>query len=118
MKDCAEQQATDRIQERVARAYNENECCTASREKYWSELSIEEKIERTRSEVKQYQRSVAQIGDQFYNLMRQFGTHQHGESGLILIPLEAFATMEKSLAAAGYQGMLGRGPKDNQEVYF
>ena len=54
----------------------------ASREKYWSELSSDEKIERLRNEVKQ----IRNLRNNIDSLLSKFSLHQHGENNEILIP--------------------------------
>lgn len=58
----------------------------AQREKYWGELSIEEKIERMRGVIKS-QGSVMQA---LYQLERNFSQHQHSASGQIMLPFDRY----------------------------
>ena len=54
-----------------------------SREKYWSEIDVEEKTERLRWEVKKMQKNLSEC-------LKRFGLleeHSHGDSGL-LMPLK------------------------------
>ena len=55
----------------------------ASREKYWSEINVEEKTERLRWEVKKMQRNLSKC----LKRLGQLEEHSHGELGL-LIPLK------------------------------
>ena len=77
----------------------------ASREKYWSECSTEEKLERTREAVKQLQRDVALLN----NFMRYLKTHSHLPDGLVVIPL--FMKDEPQLNSLCF-------PETGDKVYF
>ena len=56
-----------------------------SREKYWSEVTIEEKIERTRREVKSLQSQINFVSRKVDQLLEHF----HAE-GKIIIPLNRY----------------------------
>ena len=47
------------------------------REKYWSEIGIEERIERMRSEVKRMKRVLQKADDALRQLEQAFLTHNH-----------------------------------------
>ena len=55
----------------------------ASREKYWSECSTEEKLERTRKAVKRLQRETCLLN----KFMRYLQTHKHLSDGEVVIPI-------------------------------
>jgi len=53
------------------------------REKYWSEIDIEEKINRTRRAVKHLQADVSML----MKFMRLFQSHSHTPDGSVVIPM-------------------------------
>jgi len=53
------------------------------REKYWSELTDSEKIERMRDEVKRWQYKCAEM----QNVVDKLHSHQHAPNGEIVVPL-------------------------------
>lgn len=75
-----------------------------SREKYWSEIDVEEKTERLRSEVKKIQKNLSEC----LKRLGQLEEHSHGESGLV-IPLK------KQYRSESYGT---RRLKKDDEVYF
>ncbi len=77
-----------------------DECC--SREKYWSELSLEEKVERMRSIVKRLQRTVNDLGMD----IRMLNNHDHLDGEIVV--------KQKSLHSSPNECS---GTNDN-EVYF
>lgn len=52
------------------------------REKFWDELTLEEKLDRTRAMVKGLKTAVRELSIQL-DAMQQ---HQHGSGGAILVP--------------------------------
>jgi len=56
-----------------------------SREKYWSELQLEEKIERMRKMVKILMREVGELNDTIAKLRK----HSHLDSGEIVVKWDA-----------------------------
>ena len=75
------------------------------REKYWSEISIEEKIERMRKEVKSLQREIRSLGD----LLQNLSEHNHLNNEIVM-PL-------RSRRGHGEGEQMGRGP-GKDDVYF
>lgn len=83
----------DTTEARAEMLAKEAEQC-AMREKYWSELSIEEKIERTREMVKRTQREqqaqtewLSAMQDEIRLLSERFNAHTHGgQNGLAQLP--------------------------------
>ena len=73
------------------------------RMKYWSELTDQEKIERTRELLKDFQRQLQNLCSRIYSLEK----HQHGLSGQILFEPDHI----------GHGGMLIHDP-DSKDVYF
>ena len=57
------------------------------REKYWNELSIEGKIERTREQVKQNHHLIDRLMDDNDYLRANFENHSHSE-GVIVRPID------------------------------
>jgi len=55
--------------------------CQVSREKYWSELTPDEKIERMRLVVREIRRELSDIN----NKMRKINRHKHDEKGMPII---------------------------------
>lgn len=57
---------------------------TLSREKYWGELSVEEKVERIRTVVKQMQYHHNLINEQVDMLEHKFENHQHQDKEVVM----------------------------------
>lgn len=78
-----------------------------AREKYWKELSGEEKVERMRQEVKNLQNS--QVASN--RTIRKLENHSHSNDALrrLLVPFES---------SYGEGRVTGRSIKDEDEVYF
>ena len=81
-----------------------------SGDKYWKELTPDEKIERMRSEVKNLKISNSNLWDLVNNLMLQMESHEH-LNGKVVLPL---------MGRIGMGGMEVRlAPSANpDEVYF
>ncbi len=62
----------------------ETQCC---REKHWNELTIEEKVERTRLVVKGVDRAYHINGNAVRELTNMFERHQHTDRGKIVVSL-------------------------------
>ena len=62
-----------------------NQLSKATREKYWSELTADEKIERMRQQVKHIQSRCSVCTKELKTVSRLFHDHQHAESGKILV---------------------------------
>ena len=76
-----------------------------SREKYWSELTTEEKVERMRNEVQSLQTQIARHG----KMINHFFNHLH-QDGKITIPIERHDGKES-------EGRIRRG-LNKDDVYF
>lgn len=65
---------------------------TPTRERYWSELSIEEKLERIRVQVKRNrdhcQQRIEALEIELQKLRQEFPVHVHGADGRVLVPLQ------------------------------
>ena len=85
-----------------------------SREKYWTELSIEEKSERMRQIVKHKDSQIEQLFDVVYKLKRQFEVHLHGDKS-ILVPINCNDD-EKMVNPRAFE--VRRISKNENEVYF
>lgn len=86
----------------------------AMREKYWSELTDSEKIERTRSQVKTLQWKVEDLENAMYILRKTFIEHSHLEGKVVKNVHE----IESHFSPRGASlGRIGDG-KGADEVYF
>lgn len=56
----------------------------ASREKFYSELTQEEKMERARQMIKNLARQVAELQSSIHHLRRGFLKHSHSENGVVV----------------------------------
>ena len=84
-----------------------------SREKYWKELSIEEKIERMRQQVKLTQYQETDTRETVMRLAENFSRHEHGERG-ITVALDVAA----SRPMMEIKGRRTGRPVNPDEVYF
>lgn len=95
-----------------------------AREKYWSELSIEEKLERTRKIVKEgddyRDREIRKLRQELSRLSNQFTEHQHSISGEASIPAELIRSQRCDEELGGYgRGLIGGlEPGNENQVYF
>lgn len=85
----------------------------SGREKYWSELTADEKIERMRQQVKHIQGRCAECTKKLRNAQSLFQYHQHGPDGAILVSLNA----ERIEFETDYGGLEKRS-ENPDEVYF
>ena len=63
----------------------DNQACTPSRPKYWSELGLEEKVVRIREVVKQQDFRMRALEAELHKLASQFPDHSHTD-GRVVIP--------------------------------
>lgn len=77
---------------------------SVSRELYWSELSVDQQIERMRQTVKRLQQNVTRLDD----LTSQLMNHEHAVSGAVLV------TPEYTRGPVG----LGGGFRASEDRYF
>lgn len=76
--------------EQPSRAQLQGADCAAKREKYWSELCLEEKVERLRR-VLQEANSLSQAAFRRANeLGDQFETHDHNQLGHVMTPVRNY----------------------------
>jgi conjugal transfer/entry exclusion protein len=75
------------------------------REKYWSELTTEERVERMREQVKNLQREIRSLG----NLIQNLSEHNHLNNEIVM-PLRSRRGLEKTEQTR-------RGP-GKDDVYF
>lgn len=66
-----------------------NQICTASREKYWSEITADERIARLRSELKRTQRRCEEQGKLIAKLVVRSEDHEHGANGRPVMPINS-----------------------------
>lgn len=84
-------------------------------EKYWGELTPEEKIERMREHVKYAAATIEQLREIVDRLTAVFPQHQHGQSGEVLIrALDAGSAVQQAI---GY-GLERMAKSRGEEVYF
>lgn len=92
-----------------------------SREKYWRECSIEEKIERLRQIVKTMQRDQALIGELAQTASDQLTEHKHAE-GKVLVPLRSSHGGYLARASQGHYAELANSSLGHighpDDVYF
>ena len=96
---------------------NEKSFDRPDREKYWKELSIEEKIERMRVVVKDLMHDHGRLNDLTTQVMLEFEKHEHHE-GKILLPMR---TVNNDLLSRSYSPTAKRyigNPKNPDETYF
>lgn len=87
------------------------------REKYWKELSIEEKIERMRVVVKEEMRSSTHLDELLNQVMFEFEKHEHHD-GKILLPMRtANNDFMRTDYSPGRKRHIGK-PVNPDEVYF
>ena len=82
------------------------------REKYWKELSTEEKIERMRQILKIAQRTSESIDTKVDKLNGEFDIHQHHD-GKIMLPRQ-----NDSFRRIGAHDRIVTNPTNPDEVYF
>ena len=83
----------------------DSEQCQPMREKHWSELDSDEKIERMREEVKRWQKIVSGMKEKIEKLSRH--THNPNDGKLLI-----------SMSYQEGYPMHTRYQKDTDEVYF
>lgn len=132
-RDCldkmkAELNAAESLTTQAGREKYADALGNAMREKYWSELSIEERIERTREIV---QRTRREMGEQLamiesvlgenQRLSQRFLAHSHG-ADKVLIPAADERQYLAGMVGRGYAGSLNKcgpeRPADPDKVYF
>jgi len=103
--------------EKVSSGLNENICC---REQYWSELKLEEKIERMRGVVKSQEERLGSLQENFYRLRTFIEKHSHDNNGKLLMRIDGNELRQYSevfLSPRGLGGLTGK-PENKEEVYF
>jgi hypothetical protein len=111
------QMQAQQMQAGIGGVHNVADCTQACRDKYWSELSIEEKIERTRQMVKSLRVEVQQLyrlHDELHRLRSQFQSHRHqlDDGGKVVILLS------QDLDRGGYDNPAKPAETDPDKVYF
>ena len=100
----------------------EKEICGPSREKHWSELSQEEKIERVRGVVKTQEKMLKSLQKSFYWLQTFIEKHSHSNDGKLLMRIgddelrQASEVLSPPPCIPG--GRLMGKPENKDEVYF
>lgn len=80
----------------------------ASREKYWSELNDEQKVERIRIVVRELMSLTSRIESRLRRIEKQFEQHNHN-SGVVVVPV-TLQVIENE--AFGCHGRKMRAPSD------
>ena len=85
-------------------------CNNSGREKWWKELTADEKLERMRTVVKRQEGNISRLTDLIYVLKDNFGRHNHNNGDVSVLyesrdKVEHFSPMPKS-------------PQNPDEVYF
>lgn len=101
---------------------DQKDTAQCAREKYWRELSIEEKIERMRMIVKQRDYHIEQLETAITKLQREFPTHKHadGQVTIALTGNEPWGQHNYTTGCVTPRGLYGGGQigRDDTEVYF
>lgn len=91
---------------------------TQRREKWWSELTIEDKISRLREIVRRQATMINELSDRLYRVERMIRDHYHAPSGEIVVPLHTadilYQTAGKEQNAIGHR----RDGENPDDVYF
>jgi len=68
------------------------------REKYWSEITADERIVRMRSELKRAQRRIDEQGNAIAKLLTQMAEHEHGSNGQPVMPIVSrYSSQERDM---------------------
>ncbi len=93
---------------------------SAQREKYWGELTTDEKVERMRTIIKRLQDSVDEDYGLLHRLHDAFTDHEHGATGVPMIQMKR-DNLEFTRPGRSYDRNRIRGSYEqekNGEVYF
>lgn len=82
----------------------------AMREKYWSEITSDEKVERMRNQVKMLQDKVSGLEEALYIIRKTFLNHAHTENKIVQYIQDFESHLDKPW------GSIGR--YDGNETYF
>jgi hypothetical protein len=63
---------------------DKDQCAQPMRAKYWKELSIEEKLERTREQAQNLKAAVRSLTD----MVNGLSNHEHGADGRPMVKME------------------------------
>ena len=74
-----------------------SENCMPMREKYWSELDVDEKIERIRKEVK----ALMSSRTNFFNRINELEEHSHDKMGDVVVKIHGRYGGSESLGKIG-----------------
>ena len=85
---------------------------TPGQYKYWSELTIEGKIERIRTIIKNDNIKFEKLSDDFLKLQDLFESHGHNSKEEITIQIKNFINKENSSWSQSYA------LSDSEETYF
>jgi hypothetical protein len=74
-----------------------------SREKFWTELTIEEKLERSRQIIKTLSNHLAQAQSDVHHLREGLRQHTHSEKGIV-VPWNEYDNRSNALGVAAIRG--------------
>lgn len=105
-----------------------NQITGPSREKYWSEIGIEEKLERSRAVIKQLQwelRDTREDMDRMRTMIQSLIGHGHNADGEVTVLLETaqngIGGLDRNLNILRGRlngGKISASPENPNEVYF
>lgn len=108
-REALEQRAIQQKQDAMMKRGLDMDCGKAARQAYWSEVPLDEKCERLRSEVKRLQRDMGRVLESIALLL----VHDHNARGEIVATLDSIRTS----GIRGQEEARGRGP-GKDDVYF
>ncbi len=86
-----------------------------SREKYWNELSADEKVERMRQVVHSMQYQLEYANEQLHKMRGHLYKHYHDANGKLVAPINEHDSI---IGGGGLVGSSLRSNKNPNEVYF
>lgn len=85
----------------------------ASREKYWSEITHEEKTERTRNQIKMLQNRIDDLENALQIIRKTFLNHSHSDNNIV----QKVNEFESHYGNTPH-GRIGRLNANMDEIYF
>lgn len=83
--------------------------------KFWNEITSEEKIERTREQLKQFMRRMENVEDMAYKTKDAVTIHKHAD-GKVVLPIEGSNVIDGRSSGSSLNNRIG--DKNGDEVYF
>ena len=96
----------------------EKESCVPCRDKYWSELDIEEKIERMRGIAKSQEERLGSLQESFYRIHAFIEKHSHDNNGKLLMRIDGDELRQVGGFPFPPRETLSRNPGNKDEAYF